>query len=166
MGTREQVAFHVRPARAEDAARIAGCANALNAAHGGSDTLYSEATIRDHAFGPRLLFDVLVAEHRGAVAGYASYQDLYNTDLAEPGPWLIDLYVNEALRGQGAGYALMTATARAAVDWGATSVWWGVDASNRNAREFYARLGARDGDARILELDGTALAALAERGQS
>ncbi len=162
MSTRDPAEFHVRPARPEDAAGIAGCANALNAAHGGSDTLYSEATIRDHAFGPRPLFDVLVAEHRGAVAGYASYQDLYNTDLAEPGLWLIDLYVDEALRGRGAGYALMAATARAAVDRGATSVWWGVDASNRSARDFYARLGARDGDARILELDGAALAVLAD----
>jgi len=166
MGTREQAAFQVRPARAEDAAGIVRCANALSAEHGKSATLYCEATIRGHAFGPRPLFDVLVAEHEGAVAGYASYQDLYNTDLAEPGLWLIDLYVDEALRGLGAGYALMAATARAAVDRGATSVWWGVDASNTRARDFYVRLGARDWDGRILGLDGPAMAALAERGQS
>ena len=43
----------------------------------------------------------------------------------------------------------------------AVSVWWGVLSSNRKARDFYAAIGARDEDARILELDGPALAALA-----
>ena len=44
---------------------------------------------------------------------------------------------------------------------GAGSLWWGVLSRNEKARSFYAGLGARDTDARILELDGPALERLA-----
>jgi GNAT superfamily N-acetyltransferase len=108
------------------------------------------------------VLEVLVAEGGSGLIGYAAYEETFNTDCGEPGLWLHDIYVDEGARGRGLGRRLMAAVARAAVARGRTSLWWGVYNKNVKARAFYDRLGARDGDARILELDGEALTGLAQ----
>lgn len=64
-------------------------------------------------------------------------------------------------RRHGVGRKLFSAVAAETVDSGMASLWWGVMSDNTQARAFFASLGARDEDARILELDGQALQALA-----
>ncbi len=152
--------FTIRPAARADAAVIAGLANRLSR-HEGYPEAFTEAKVRRDLFGDRPAASVLLAERDGVVVGYALYYDCYNTDIAARGLWLGDLYVVEAARGGGIGRALMAAMAAAAVDRGAESLWWGVRSANAGARAFYAGLGARDDDARILELDRAALARLA-----
>ncbi|MEE8272500.1 MAG: GNAT family N-acetyltransferase [Alphaproteobacteria bacterium] len=152
----------LREAVEADIPEIVRLANLLSAAEGKGDDVFSERRVRADGFGDDPAFTVLLAERDGAAVGYALYVRAYNTDLAARAIFLDDLFVVEQARGRGIGRRLLAEVAAVAVAAGATSVWWGVRSANRRARAFYARLGARDEDARILELDGDALTALAE----
>ncbi len=152
--------YRIRPAQPGDAETLANLGNEL-ARLMKSPEVYSAEMFERYAFGPRPHFEVLVAESAGSVVGYALYEETFNTDLCEPGMWLHDIMVAESVRDSGAGHALMAAVAKAALDRGRTSLWWGVLSSNEAARRFYARIGADDEDARILELHGDSLTALA-----
>jgi ribosomal protein S18 acetylase RimI-like enzyme len=85
----------------------------------------------------------------------------YNTEIARRGRYMLDLWVVPSHRRLGIGLRLVAALARQTVEEGGGSVWWTVRNGNRPARDFYAALGAKDDDARLLELEGAALAALA-----
>ncbi|MDJ0946280.1 MAG: GNAT family N-acetyltransferase [Kiloniellales bacterium] len=156
--------FRIRPAVRADAAAVAVLGNKLNLQHGLPEN-FTEASILRDGFDGTQRFSLLVAEHRARVVGYALYHPQYNSDKPGWGLWLVDLFVEPELRGRGLGRRLLAAVAAEAVATGAVSLWWGVVSANRNARDFYAALGARDEDARILELDGTALAALAGQAE-
>jgi GNAT superfamily N-acetyltransferase len=131
----------------------------------GAGEVYSTEVFERYAFGPKPHFEILVAETEGKIIGYALFEETFNTDLCEPGIWLHDVMVGEVMRRSGVGKDLMAAVARLALDRGRTSLWWGVLSSNASARRFYEHLGARDEDARIQELDGAALRALANKGK-
>ncbi len=152
----------IRPGRAADARALAAMANALNVFEGRPGDLYSEELVKAQAFGAAPLFSVLVAEVDGELVGYAFFHDSYNSEIAAPGVWLVDLFVREQARSLGVGRRLMAAVARATLARGGTALWWGVQSSNRRARAFYAGLGAKDEVTRILELDGEALESLAD----
>ena len=145
---------------------MAELGNSLNRQHGLPETFTEATVLRDGFDGPQR-FSLLVAEAEDrsgeGIVGYALYHPQYNSDKPGWGLWLVDLFVEPELRGRGLGRRLLAAVAAEAVATGAVSLWWGVVSANRNARDFYAALGARDEDARILELDGAALAALAEQ---
>ena len=151
----------VRPARPEDAARLAEMANDLNDHVGVPGRPFTAARVRADGFGPGAAFTPLVAELGGAVAGYAFYSPSYNTDLAARGMWLHDIYVVPAARGRGVGYALMAAVAAEAVRIGCASMEWGVHVDNAGALEFYRRLEASAAPVRIMGLDGARLRAVA-----
>ena len=152
----------IRPARVADAGAIAAMANALNVFEGKPGDVYSAELVEAQAFGAAPLFSVLVADVDGELVGYASFHDSYNSEIAAPGVWLVDLFVREQARSLGVGRCLMAAVARATLARGGTAFWWGVQSSNRRARAFYAGLGAKDEVTRILELDGEALESLAD----
>ena len=152
----------IRPAAAADAGAIAEMANELNRLHGKPDDLYSAELVAKHAFGAVPLFSILVAEQDGALVGYAFLEDSFDSDNAARGVWLLDLFVRESARRHGIGQGLLAATARETLARGGTSLSWGVLSANSGARAFYAGIGARDEDARILELDGEALTGLAQ----
>jgi len=153
--------IRIRAARPEDAAALTRMLNALGAHEGFGEDVYSVKAVEALFFGPKPVLAVLIAEDSSGVAGYAAYEETFNTDCGEPGLWLHDIYVEDAARGRGLGRRLMAAVAQAALAEGQTSVWWGVRDSNRAALRFYARLGARDEGARLQELDGEALISLA-----
>lgn len=152
----------IRPAAVADAGAIAEMANELSRLHGKPEDLYSAELIADQAFGAASLFSILVAERDGMLLGYAFFEDTFNSDNAARGLWLLDLFVRESARRQGIGQALLAAAARETLARGGTSLLWGVLSDNAEARAFYAGIGARDEDARILELDGEALTSLAQ----
>ncbi len=158
----------IRAAVRQDAAAVAALGNSLNRQHGLPETFTEATVLRDGFDGPQR-FSLLVAEAQDRsgerIVGYALYHPQYNSDKPGWGLWLVDLFVAPELRGRGLGRRLLAGVAAEAVATGAVSLWWGVTSANRDARAFYAALGARDEDARILELDGTALEALAERGK-
>ncbi len=151
----------IRPARVEDAGAIAAMANELNVFEGKPGDVYSGELVEAQAFGAVPLFSVLVAEADGELVGYAFFHDSYNPEIAAPEVWLHDVFVREHARSRGVGRRLMAAVARATLARGASTLCWGVLSANRRARAFYADLGAKDEDTRILELDGDPLRALA-----
>ena len=153
----------IRPAVRADAGAIAEMANQLNRFHNNPDDLYSAGLVEAEAFDGTPLFSVLVAECDGALAGYAFFQDCFDSEAAARGVWLLDLFVHEPARRQGIGQDLLAAVARETVARGGMSLSWAVLSDNQGARAFYAELGACDRDVGIveLELDGEALTCLA-----
>lgn len=150
----------VRPATMDDAATIVGLANRFDAEDGGHQPFTADR-VRRFGFGPQRLFTVLLAESAGHAIGYAMVCDVFDSERAAPGLWLQDLYVCPSTRQAGIGRRLMAAVAGAAVTRGAESIRWGVRNRNRQAIGFYLAIGAVDDDARILEIKGEDVAALA-----
>jgi GNAT superfamily N-acetyltransferase len=137
------VPIRIRPAAASDAPEIARLARALNEFHSDPVEHFTpEAVVRD-GFGPRPWFHVLIAEHAGAVVGYALYHDAYEPVFAARGCYLSDLFVDPGARKLGAGRALIAGVAHAARERGASFVWLVSRAWNADAQAVYARLGAR-----------------------
>ena len=153
----------IRPATHEDSGAIAEMANLLNEQHGKQGNLYDAALVEREAFGPDPLCRFVIAEFKDNIAGYALHHEMFNSDLARRGVWLVDLFVHPAYRRNGIGQRLLAAVARQTIDLGFQSLWWGVTSDNVAARSFYEQLGARDEDARILELDGAALIDFADQ---
>ena len=97
----------------------------------------------EHAlFGTRRAADVLVAELRGEIVGFALFFPTFSTFLARPGLWLEDLYVKPEHRGHGLGARLLRAVAAIAVERGCGRFEWSVLDWNAPAIGFYERLGA------------------------
>ena len=151
----------VRPARPDDAPALADMANDLNEHVGIRARPFTPDIVRRDAFGADPAFTAVVAEHEGAVAGYAFFALGYNTDFAGRSMWLHDLFVKPAARGHGVGYALIAAVAAETVRRGGVSLEWGVHEDNRVALEFYRRIGAADGRVRIMSVADVRLRALA-----
>jgi len=159
-------AVRVRPARLEEAAILAEMANDLNEHVGIYGRPFTAERVRADGFGAQAAFTPLVAELDGAVAGYAFFTLGYNTDIAARAMWLHDIFVKPAARGRGVGHALMAAVAAETLRLGGRSLEWGVHAANAGALEFYRRLGAAGGEARIMGLAGERLRALASGARS
>jgi ribosomal protein S18 acetylase RimI-like enzyme len=136
-------------------------ANALNRHEHLPPHAFTPAIVRRDAFGRRRAFRVLVAEAGGRVVGYASFLAGYNTDIALPELWMLDLFVQAPWRSHGIGRALVVSVARETIRRGLTCLEWGVRGDNRRAQKFYRGLGARVGNARVAGLLGRALTALA-----
>jgi len=139
-------------------------ANALNR-HEGLPQRFTPAIIRRDAFHRPRRIRIVVAEADRRLVGYAATVDGYNTDLAAPELFMLDLFVVARWRGRGVGRALVARVAREAVRRDLGSLQWGVRASNTRAKRFYRRLGARLGPSTgAALLTGRALAALAASG--
>jgi ribosomal protein S18 acetylase RimI-like enzyme len=79
---------------------------------------------------------VLAARHEGRIIGYAMLvRD--GGDAAE----LSKIYVRAEYHGAGVASALMDAALAAAAEWGARSVWLGVNQANQRAQRFYLKSG-------------------------
>ena len=151
----------VRAARVDEAPILAEMANDLIDHVGISGRPFTAERVRADGFGRDAAFTPLVAELDGQVVGYAFFTLGYNTDIAARTMWLHDLFEMPAARGKGVGQALMSAVAAETVRLGGRSLEWGVHAKNTGALEFYKRLGAVGGEARIMGVAGNRLRALA-----
>lgn len=101
----------------------------------------SEEKIHKSLFGAVPFAYVVFAELEREV-GFALYGFRYSSFLGRPSMWLDDLYVDEAMRSQGAGAALMSYLAQVAQDNDCTHIAWTADARNDRGLSFYQRLGA------------------------
>lgn len=155
-------AVRVRPARLDESGVLAELANDLNEHVGIYGRPFTAERVRSDGFGPQAAFTPLVAELDGAVVGYVFFTLGYNTDIAARAMWLHDIFVTPAARGKGVGQALMAAVAAETVRLGGRSLEWGVHTANAGALEFYRRLGATGGEAKIMGVAGERLRALAK----
>jgi GNAT superfamily N-acetyltransferase len=125
----------------------------------------TEEKIRKTIFGEIPFSFVLFAENSDrAIAlraepkaiGFALYAFRYSSFLGQPSLWLDDLYVDEDMRSQGAGKALMNYLAQIAKNNDCSHLAWNADARNTRGLNFYYKLGAKiteqKGDRLTLEI--------------
>ena len=85
-------------------------------------------------------FNCFVADYDGGLVGLTHYLFHRHAWKIERVCYLQDLYVDEEVRGTGAGRALIEAVYRAADEEGAPSVYWLTQDFNETARKLYDRI--------------------------
>jgi GNAT superfamily N-acetyltransferase len=146
--------IRIRPAEASDLPALGAFALALAHAHVAIDHRRFvepdggvEAFL--HFFSGELARPesvLLIADHDGTAAGYAFLRMEPGSleALCAPSAWLHDVYVDPPFRGRGVARSLVSAAIHSARELGSRSLMLGVSPANRQAREFYLRLGLRD----------------------
>ncbi|MBH8553304.1 GNAT family N-acetyltransferase [Nostocaceae cyanobacterium CENA357] len=102
----------------------------------------SEDKIRQTLFRTNPFAYVLFAQFLECEIGFALYGFRYSSFVGQPSIWLDDLYVDQDVRNQGAGTALMARLAQIAKENNCTHLAWNADARNTRGLSFYHRLGA------------------------
>lgn len=126
------------------------------------EVVLDEAQVREHLFGPRPYAEVVLAEDRGVVVGFALFFPTYSTFLGRPGLYLEDLFVRPEHRGHGHGKDLLAALACLATERKCGRLEWSVLTWNAPSIAFYRALGAeRIDDWDHYRLVGASLASLA-----
>ena len=151
--------MNFRAARAGDVPVLRTMVQALSAEDGGQHNVASEAALLTHGFGPRPLFQAVIAE-TDTPLGMAIYFADFSTHRGEPGVYVQDIFVVPAARGRGLGQRLLAAV-MAQQDFGAQYLTLAVSPSNTGALNFYRGLGFCPRGYDFLILDGANLAALA-----
>ena len=118
----------------------------------------SEADILRDLFGPAPRVFCDIAEWDGEPVGFALWFYTYSTFQGRHGIWLEDLFVDPAMRGKGAGKALLKNLARRCVDEDLRRLEWWVLDWNAPSIDFYAAQGATlQDDWTKCRVDGEAL---------
>ena len=154
----------LRAARPQDAETIHLMLKAL-ADHMGQGEKFA-ATVEDvrrDCFGPRPLYEALLAELDGCPAGLAVYFSTYSTFNGRPCLFVDSLYVHDEARGYDLGRRLMATVCARAVARGCCRVDLQVLHSNA-ARGFYENIGMRLTEELPYEITGRALQDLAALG--
>jgi GNAT superfamily N-acetyltransferase len=124
----------------------------------------TEEAVRKSLFDEKPAAEALLAFSGDEPVGFALFFHNYSTFLAARGLYLEDLFVIPEARGQGAGYALLSALAEIALSRDCGRMEWSVLAWNQLAIDFYLRLGATPlDDWRTYRLTGEPLRRLAGR---
>jgi len=156
----------VRPAAPADLPALVALFRAMEVHYDGPAAAPAEAAIQAalerHVFAPDARVDLLVAEERSRLLGFAFLSTLFPAHDCTPALFLKDIFVAAAERSRGVGRALMVAAARLAVARGCSRINWNTARDNAVALAFYAGLGARPWENVLsLRIDGPALARLA-----
>lgn len=107
--------------------------------------------------------ELLVAEHDGALVGFAAFSAIYPGPGLKPGFFLKEIYVTEVARGLGAGRALLAELARLALARGLRRIDWTAARDDERLLRFYEGLGGKQHPEKIFfRLTGEGLARLAE----
>ena len=102
--------------------------------------------------------NLLVASDRKRLAGYALYFYNYSSFVAKPSLYLEDIFVLDAYRKRGIGFALFRKCVDIAIAEGCGRMEWAVLTWNEKALKFYEKLGARRmSDWYVCRLDEQAL---------
>jgi GNAT superfamily N-acetyltransferase len=100
-------------------------------------------SLQDAFFGSAPAAGALLARHGEDVAGYAIYFFTFSSFVGRRGIWLEDVYVRPQFRQRGLGRELIQAVARVGVERGCGRYEWTALNWNKNALEFYEKLGAQ-----------------------
>ena len=121
----------------------------------------TEADLLRDGFGPRPVFECLIAEWEGKAAGFALYIPFYSTWRGNAGTHLEDLFVRPEFRRRGIAKALFARLAQITLERGDRFQWHVLD-WNQLAIDFYEQMGAHMlSEWRIMRINGEALKALA-----
>ena len=131
--------------------------------HAAESCVVSSEQLNAALFGAQPTVYAHVAELDGAVVGMAVWFLTFSTWEGANGIWLEDFYVREAVRGSGAGKALMQELARSCRRRGYARLDWSVLDWNEPSIGFYRALGAEHlSEWHTYRLTGAALAALGQ----
>jgi GNAT superfamily N-acetyltransferase len=134
----------LRPATPADVptllALIRGIAEYERLAH---EVEATETLLLEHGFGPRPIYEAILAERDGRAVGFALYFFSFSTFKARPTLYLEDLFVIPEERRGGIGSRLLTRLAQIAVERDCGRMEWSVLDWNTPARDLYFKLGAK-----------------------
>ena len=100
-------------------------------------------SLTESLFGPKPVVGTLIGRVDGNVAGYALYFFTFSSFIGRAGIWLEDLYVRPAFRRQGLGRAMIEAVAHIGAERNCGRFEWTALNWNKNALDFYRKLGAQ-----------------------
>jgi GNAT superfamily N-acetyltransferase len=144
MKTRKNELLSIRPANEADvnllAEFIRGIAEYEKLA---DEVVADEAILRESFFGSRPSAEALIAEWDGKPVAFAVFFENFSTFMGRSGLYLEDLYVKPEYRCKGIGKALLSHLAGIAVERGCPRFEWVALDWNRNAIDFYEKLGAK-----------------------
>lgn len=139
--------IRTRIATAEDAERVIALyeefTRYLRGLGDNADAQLTVESYRRDGFGPNPAFYGLVAEHDNEVIGYLLYHFGYDSELAARVMFVVDLYIAEEQRMQGAGASLMGHVESICRDSEVNQIVWSVHKLNLAARDFYGRMGGK-----------------------
>jgi GNAT superfamily N-acetyltransferase len=136
------VTVRVRRARPEDAAVVSAFGLALDEDEAVPGRRFTpDAVLRD-GFGSQPRFIAFVAERDGEPVGFALATPSYETNWAEAGLYVGDIYVAPAARRIGVGRKLVAALAAEARRQGHGHLWWTSLPQRAEARAFYESIHA------------------------
>jgi len=87
--------------------------------------------------------EVLLAEYKGKIVGFALFFRTYSTFLAKAGLYLEDLFVKKEARGKGIGKLFFRYLAKIAIDRGYGRMEWCCLDWNKKSIDFYLHIGAK-----------------------
>lgn len=156
----------LRPATRADVSTILGLIQGIaeyeRLAH---EVEATEARLHEHGFGPRRIFEAILAERDGRPVGFAVYFFTFSTFTGRPTLYLEDLFVVPEERRGGIGSQLLTRLARIAVERDCGRMEWSVLDWNTPARDLYLKLGAKAMDAwTVFRMTPDAFSRLANEG--
>ena len=103
----------------------------------------TEPLLHEHGFGPRRVFEAILAERDGRAVGFALYFFTFSTFTGRPTLYLEDLFVVPEERRDGIGSRLLSRLAQIAVERDCGRMEWSVLDWNTPARDLYFKLGAK-----------------------
>lgn len=161
--SRDSAAIRIIPATEQDIPLILSFIRGLAEYERLADAcIATEERIRRTLFDKSPAAEILLAYSGDTPVGFALFFHNYSTFLAERGLYLEDLFVIPGARGQGVGYALLSALAEIAVSRNCGRMEWSVLSWNQLAIDFYLQLGAAPlDDWRTYRLTGEPLRRLA-----
>jgi len=140
--------FSIRPLAPEDAEDVEQLyqqsAAYLRSVGDKSDFQFNADVFRRDGFSKPPAFSGIGAVRNGELIGYLLYTFGYDTDRAIRYLFVLDLLVDQAVRLQGIGKALMGKAASLCKEAGGRELFWAVYVKNEPASNFYGRLGAEE----------------------
>ncbi len=98
--------------------------------------------LREHGFGKKKLFNILLAENKGNIVGYAFYFFTYSSFRARKTLYLEDIFITENMRRSGIGKLFFKELVKTAKSNKCGRMEWCVLDWNINAIKFYDNHGA------------------------
>lgn len=137
----------VRPIRREDAESVVGMAHEFGAfliSLGDHwEPKFTPARYLEDGFGREPAFGGFIAEEADKPLGYLLHTPTYDTDTAQRGLFVIDLWVRPWTRRLGVGRKLMEAASALAKERRCEYLLWSVYKPNALARRFYDGIGGK-----------------------
>jgi len=106
----------------------------------------TEELLQETLFGERKIAEVIIADYKNEIAGFALFFHNFSTFVGKPGIYLEDLFIKPNLRGKGIGKLLLTYLGKLALERNCGRVEWSVLDWNAPAIQFYKNLGAKPMD--------------------